>query len=108
MPAINSWFLSFSKKYLHAHIYKNYTKLLKFNEILTIYTQYDILKLNKIFDGDIMKKKTIIIIVVAVLVVVLVGGGVVFYFKDVWFGNYGDSELGRYYGLFGYSPLTGK
>lgn len=82
--------------------------MLKFNEILTIYTQYDILKLNKIFDGDIMKKKTIIIIVVAVLVVVLVGGGVVFYFKDVWFGNYGDSELGRYYGLFGYAPLTGK
>lgn len=52
-------------------------------------------------------KKLTRFIFVASIVIVLIGGGVLYYFKDLIFNKPQDSELGEYYGLFGYAPIVG-
>jgi hypothetical protein len=55
-----------------------------------------------------MKKKWLKAVVIISVIVVLIGGGLLYYFKDMIFNNTHDSELGEYYGLFGYAPDTSE
>jgi len=53
------------------------------------------------------KKKWVKTLVILSLVIVIIGGGLLYYFKDLIFNKPQDSELGVYYGLFGYAPDMG-
>jgi|AGTN01.1.fsa_nt_gi hypothetical protein len=54
-----------------------------------------------------IKKKTAIILIIVFSVILLAGGGLIYYFrKQIWGEKY-SSELGVYYGKFGYAPVFG-
>ncbi|MGI6701198.1 MAG: hypothetical protein ACOX3U_01855 [Christensenellales bacterium] len=53
-------------------------------------------------------KKVKKILIITVVIVLLIGGGIFYYYKDMIFNKPQDSELGVYYGLFGYAPMTNE
>ena len=52
-----------------------------------------------------LPKWAVALIVIAVIIA-LVGGGLLYVFWDVIFSKATNSDLGDYYGLFGYAPIT--
>ena len=53
-----------------------------------------------------LKKGAVIAIVLAVVIVALSGAGLLWYFWDMIFNKPENSDLGSYYGYFGYAPDT--
>ena len=53
-----------------------------------------------------LKKGAVIAIVLVAVIVALSGAGLLWYFWDMIFNPPENSDLGQYYGLFGYAPDT--